>query len=187
MRAARGITTSRSSLPAARSSARSARPRAARRKPSPTRRSGDAMSTPLIGAPVSRIDGRAKVTGAAKYAGEFDAPGLAYGAVVTATIARGRIAAIDTDRARSIVGIVDILTHENRPPLPSNDKAYQDDTAPKGRPYRPLYDDRILFDGQPIALVIAEDWESARLAASLVEAAYEREDPATDLHAHRDW
>src|SRR5690242_4193285 len=144
------------------------------------------MNTPLIGTPVSRIDGHAKVTGAAQYAGEFDAPDLAYGAVVTATIARGRIVAIDTDRARSVPGVIDILTHENRPPLPSDDKAYRDDTAPKGKPFRPLYDDKVLFDGQPVALVVAEDWESARLAASLVGVSYEREEPRTDLDGHRD-
>ena len=143
------------------------------------------MNTPLIGAPVSRIDGHAKVTGAAKYAGEFDAPDLAYGAVVTATIARGRIAAIDIDRAQSVPGVIAILTHQQRPPLPDDDKAYRDDTAPKGKPFRPLYDDRILFDGQPVALVVAEDWESARLAASLVAVSYQQEEPRTDLHAHR--
>src|SRR3954451_13127421 len=99
------------------------------------------MADALIGAPVSRIDGHAKVTGGARYAGEFDAPNLAYGAVVTATIARGRIATLDTDRARSVAGVIDVFTSDHRPPLPDDDKSYRDDTAPKGKPFRPLYDD----------------------------------------------
>ena len=65
--------------------------------------------------------------------------------------------------------MIDVLTHQNRPPMADNDDAYKDEVAPeKGSPYRPLYDDRILFSGQPLALVLAEDWETARVAASLV-------------------
>ena len=56
---------------------------------------------PYIGTPTSRVDGRAKVTGAAQYAGEFNVPGLAYGSVVASTIPKGRIARIDTSRAPS--------------------------------------------------------------------------------------
>ena len=52
-----------------------------------------------IGTPTSRIDGHAKVTGAAKYAGEFNSKGLAYGAVVASTIAKGRITRIDASDA----------------------------------------------------------------------------------------
>ena len=53
--------------------------------------------------------------------------------------------------------------------MPDSDDAYKDDVAPEtGSPFRPLYDDRILFNGQPVALVLAEDWETARFAASLV-------------------
>ena len=67
-----------------------------------------------IGTPTSRVDGRAKVTGAAKYAAEFNAPGIAYGAVVTSAIAKGRIADIDTREASRVEGMIAILTHENR-------------------------------------------------------------------------
>jgi xanthine dehydrogenase YagR molybdenum-binding subunit len=144
------------------------------------------MADGYIGTPVSRIDGHAKVTGAAKYAAEFDAPDLAYGAVVTSTIARGRITAIDTAEAARVAGVRDILTHENRPPLPSDPRAYTDDTAPKGSPFRPLYDDQIWFSAQPVALVVAEDWETARFAASLVRVSYDEESPATDVIRHRD-
>src|SRR5437773_1676777 len=122
---------------------------------------------PYIGTSTSRVDGRAKVTGAAKYAAEFNAPGLAHGSVVTSSIAKGRIARIDASTALRVAGVIDVLTHENRPPMACTDSAYKDDTAPEGSPFRPLYDDRIMFSDQPIALVIAEEPEIARFAASL--------------------
>ena len=58
--------------------------------------------------------------------------------------------------------MIDILTHQNRPHMAITRRAYQDDVAPDGSPYRPLYDDKILFSGQPVALVLAEEWEIAR-------------------------
>jgi xanthine dehydrogenase YagR molybdenum-binding subunit len=141
---------------------------------------------PYIGTPTSRIDGRAKVTGAAQYAGEFNVPGLAYGSVVTSTIAKGRIARIDVTRALAVEGVLDVLTHENRPKMAGADKAYNDDVAPGGSPFRPLYDEKIKFNHQPIALVLAEEWEIAQFAASLVRVEYEAEACATDLHARLD-
>ena len=100
--------------------------------------------TTYIGTATSRVDGRAKVTGAAKYAGEFNTAGLAHASVVTSTIAKGRIARIDASEALSVEGVIDVLTHQNRPPMASADSAYKDDVAPEGSPFRPLYDDRIM-------------------------------------------
>ena len=140
-----------------------------------------------IGTSTSRIDGHAKVTGAAKYASEHNVEGLAYAAVVTSTIAKGRIARIDTSEALSVEGVLDVLTHENRPPMARSTSPYKDDVAPEqGTPLRPLYDDKILFNRQPIALVLAEEWEIARFAASLVRVEYKPEPFATDLFAERD-
>ena len=136
-----------------------------------------------IGTATSRVDGRAKVTGTAQYAGEFKASDLAYGSVVTSTIAKGRIAKIDTSRALAVEDVLDVLTHANRPQMGSTDAAYHDDVAPEGSPFRPLYDDAVKFNGQPIALVIADDWETARFAATLVRVEYQAEQHATDLHA----
>ncbi len=141
---------------------------------------------PYIGTPTSRVDGRAKVTGAAKYAGEFNVPGLAYGSLVTSTIAKGRIRRVDTSEALRVAGVIEVLTHENRPPMADNDKAHKDDVAPDGSPFRPLYDATILFNGQPVALVLAEEWEIARFAATLVRVEYEKQAHATDLHPQRD-
>ena len=140
--------------------------------------------TSYIGSATPRIDGRAKVTGAAKYAADFNEAGLAFGAVVTSTISRGRIKRIDTSDALAVAGVIKVLTHDDRPRMAATDEAWRDDVAPEGgSPFRPLYDDRILFDDQPIALVLAEDWEIARLAAALVRVEYERQTHATDLHA----
>jgi xanthine dehydrogenase YagR molybdenum-binding subunit len=141
---------------------------------------------PYIGTPTSRIDGLAKVTGAAKYAGEFNTTGPAYGSVVESTIPKGRIAHIDTSDALRVDGVLDVLTHKNRPRMAGASGAYKDDVAPEGAPFRPLYDDKIMFCGQPIALVLAEEWEIARYAASLVRVEYEAEPHVTDLYAQRD-
>jgi xanthine dehydrogenase YagR molybdenum-binding subunit len=139
-----------------------------------------------IGTATSRVDGRAKVTGEARYAGEFNVPGLVHGYVIESTIPKGRITRIDAGGALGIAGVIDVLTHLNRPPMADKDDAYKDDVAPeKGSPYRPLHDDRILFTGQPVALVLAEDWETARVAASQVRIEYEKEPHVTDLHAER--
>src|SRR5262252_7943186 len=138
-----------------------------------------------IGIPASRVDGRAKVTGAAKYAGEFNTKGLAYGSVVTSRIAKGRIARIDASEALGVDGVIDVLTHENRPRMASTDAAYKDEVAPEGSPFRPLYDERIRFSGQPIALVVAEEWEIARFAASLIRVEYKEEAHVTDVYRQR--
>ena len=134
----------------------------------------------FVGTARSRVDGPAKVTGLAKYAGEFTAPDLAHGYVVSSAIAKGRIAAIDTAEAEAVPGVIKVLTHANRPRTAWLDYNYQDAVAPPGSPFRALDDERILYSGQPIALVVAEDFETARYAATLVRATYEAEAPATD-------
>ena len=139
-----------------------------------------------IGTAASRMDGVAKVTGAAKYAAEFNTPGLLYGSIVTSTIAKGRITRIDIAAAKRVKGVIDVLTHTNRPQMADNDKAYKDDVAPLGSPFRPLYDNKIAFNGQPIALVVAETSEVARFAASLVRMEYEKEAHFTDVYSQRD-
>jgi xanthine dehydrogenase YagR molybdenum-binding subunit len=140
---------------------------------------------PYIGTATSRVDGLAKVTGAAKYAADHNVAGLAHGSVVCSTIAKGRITRLDTSAAMAVRGVLTVLTHDNRPPMPDNDQAYKDEVAPAGSPFRPLYDDRILFNGQPIALVVAETPEIARFAASLVRVEYDRQEHVTDVQDRR--
>jgi xanthine dehydrogenase YagR molybdenum-binding subunit len=142
--------------------------------------------TSYLGKPTSRIDGRAKVTGIAKYAAEYNVPGVAHGFVVSSAIAKGRIKCIHTADALAVDGVLDVFTHEHRPNLASSDEKYKDEVAPPGSPFRPLYDDQILFSGQPVALVVAEEFEIARFAASLVRVEYERQAHVTDFEAQRE-
>ncbi|WP_119681070.1 xanthine dehydrogenase family protein molybdopterin-binding subunit [Indioceanicola profundi] len=139
-----------------------------------------------IGKPVRRVDGRLKVTGAAKYAGEFNVPGLLYGYIVSSTIAKGRIARLDTSEAMKLPGVIHVFTHENRPDLAWLDRKWKDQDSPRGSPFRPLYDDRILHSLQPVALVVAESLELARYGARLVEVEYEAEPHQTSLVMNRD-
>jgi xanthine dehydrogenase YagR molybdenum-binding subunit len=139
-----------------------------------------------IGSPASRVDGVAKVTGEARYAAEFVAPDLLYGCVVTSAIAKGRIESIDTQRARAVPGVVEVLTHENRPHIAWFDRSYTDDDAPPGEPFRALRNADIAFSAQPIALVVAQDFETARYAASLVETRYTVDEHETELVNVRD-
>src|SRR6516225_8720066 len=120
--------------------------------------------TTYIGTATSRVDGRAKVTGAAKYAGEFNTAGLAYASVVTSTIAKGGIARIDASAALSVEGVIDVLTHQHRPAMASEDSAYKDDLAPEGAPFRPLFATGVCLEGQPLPLVTAEAPEPAPCA-----------------------
>lgn len=141
--------------------------------------------TALVGAPVRRVDGPAKVTGQAKYAAEWNVPGLLHGFIASSTIAKGRIRSIDTAAALRVKGVLHVFTHENRPNLALFDRSYRDDDSPAGSPFRPLYDNRIVCSGQPIALVVAESREAARLAASLLQVEYDPEPHETNLQRQR--
>jgi xanthine dehydrogenase YagR molybdenum-binding subunit len=143
-------------------------------------------STNSIGKPVSRVDGPAKVTGQAKYAAEFNVPGLAHGFVVSSTIAKGRIKSIDRTAALALPGVIEVFAHDNRPSVASEHEKYTDEAASPGSPFRPLYDDQIFFSGQPIALVVAEEFEIARFAATLVGIEYEAEEAITDVDTQLD-
>ncbi len=142
------------------------------------------MKTDYIGKPTNRVDGRLKVTGEAKYAGEFNAPGLTYGFVVSSTIAKGKIIEIDTSDALQLDGVLQVFTHNNRPMTAWFDKSYQDEDSPPGAPFRPLYNDEILYSQQPIALVVADTFEAARYGATLVKVRYEAASFSTDLAAN---
>lgn len=139
-----------------------------------------------IGKPADRVDGVAKVTGEARYAAEFAAADLLYGVVVNSAIAKGKIKRIDTQRAKHIPGVVEVLTHENRPHIAWFDRSYKDEDAPPGKPFRALRNADIVFSGQPIALVVAQDFETARYAASLIDVEYAVRTHATDLASQLD-
>lgn len=139
------------------------------------------MTENYIGKAENRVDGFAKVTGEAKYAAEFAVPGLTYGVVVSGSIAKGRITAIDASEALKLQGVLQVFTHENRPSLPWFDRNYADEDQPPGSPFRPLYSDEIQFNMQPIALVVADTFELARYGASLIKVQYTEREFKTSL------
>ena len=128
-----------------------------------------------IGTPLSRVDGADKVTGKARYAAEYPVVDLLFGVAVPARIAKGRIAAIGDATARAVPGVVEVMTHANRPKQAWLDHSWKDELSIPGEPFKALHDDEVHFAGQPIALVIAETFEAARFAAGLVEVRYEEE------------
>ncbi|WP_224996182.1 xanthine dehydrogenase family protein molybdopterin-binding subunit [Cesiribacter sp. SM1] len=143
------------------------------------------MASEVIGKPKNRVDGRKKVTGQARYAAEFSVPDLTYGVVVNSAIARGTIKSIDASEALKLEGVLQVFTHENRTKLAYYDKSYQDMDAPPGSPFRPLYNNQVQFNMQPIALVVAETYELALYAAALVKVEYEQAPHETKFAAQR--
>ncbi|MEI9809398.1 MAG: xanthine dehydrogenase family protein molybdopterin-binding subunit [Bacteroidota bacterium] len=134
---------------------------------------------------LDRVDGVQKVTGTAKYSAEYDFPGLVYGILATSTITKGSITAMDTKAAENAPGVLAVITHLNCPDVPGYklppDQASLAPALRKG--YRVFADNAVRFNGQPIALVIADTYERAVYAASLVKATYTEEKFNTALDA----
>jgi xanthine dehydrogenase YagR molybdenum-binding subunit len=134
------------------------------------------MSATVIGQPLTRVDGRPKVTGAAIYAAEFQRPKLAYGALIQSSIANGRVTKIDLSAAKSAPGVVGTLTRENAPRF----KPYPDNLTRNGAPGEsrvPLQDDDVYWVGQHLGVVVAETLEQATHAASLARVQYDTKPP----------
>jgi CO/xanthine dehydrogenase Mo-binding subunit len=128
----------------------------------------------LVGAGVDRVDGVAKVTGAARYPADFGFANLAHAVLVQSTVAAGRIRRLATARAEASPGVLTVITHQNAPRLARAPGALGIGPPP------PLQDDRIVHHGQHIAVVVAQTLEQAAAAARLVEAQYETADPLLD-------
>ncbi|PRX53551.1 xanthine dehydrogenase YagR molybdenum-binding subunit [Nonomuraea fuscirosea] len=144
-------------------------------------------ATKYVGRAVDRIDGPAKTTGEARFAAEYSYPDLAYAALVHATIPRGRITAIDTAAARAVRGVIDVLTHESTPAMkpPPKPSVLDLSSMVAGTSVNYLGTDEVHWNGQPIAVVVAETPETARYAASLVRPAYQELPAATDFEAEK--
>ncbi|MFK8906994.1 xanthine dehydrogenase family protein molybdopterin-binding subunit [Streptomyces sp. YS-3] len=124
-----------------------------------------------LGAPVERREGRAKVTGAAKYATEYAPPGRVHAWPVPATVARGKVTSLDTSAALALPGVLAVLTHDTAPRLAEGD----DPTLAV------LQDARVPHHGWPVALAVAETLEAAREAARAVRVGYASEPHDTAL------
>ena len=132
----------------------------------------------VVGKPVDRVEGLLKVTGTATYAYEQHAaaPGAAYGYVLGAAIAKGRIDSIDIARAKAAPGVLAVVTAENAGKLDKGE-FYAD---------RALAGPAVDHYHQAVALVVAETFEQARAAASLIDVRYTRGAGAFDLEAARE-
>ncbi len=133
---------------------------------------------------LDRVDARAKVTGTAQFSYEFDLPNVAYGVMVGSTITKGTISALETKNAERAPGVLAVISHLNIPKLPGYEPPKDAATLPaikKG--FKVFSDNAVRFNGQPIAIVVADTFERATYAASLVKAQYQKEEPHTDFHA----
>ncbi|MWA01628.1 molybdopterin-dependent oxidoreductase [Actinomadura sp. LD22] len=139
--------------------------------------------TGAVGKPLDRVDGKTKTTGAAEFAAEHTYPGLAHAALVHATISRGRITALHTDDASAVPGVITVLTHRNAPPLEPVPKTSPLDLSSmvSGTSVDYLQTDEVYWDGQPIAVVVAENAAAANQAAALVRAEYAPSEAAVDF------
>jgi len=129
------------------------------------------MKKDTIGDPLNRVDGRLKVTGGAKYSGEYKVPGLTYAVLVPATIPSGTVVSMDTKAAERALGVVAVITPFNAPKVPG----YQQGAAKPARGLKLFNDAQVHFNGQPIALVVAETFERATYAATLIKTTYEQQ------------
>src|SRR6266852_1131805 len=133
------------------------------------------LITRAIGAPLNRIDGVQKVTGAATYAYEYPVEGVTYVFPVQSTIARGRVGSIDASAARALSGVIAVLWHENAPRLAPLDDAE----------LAVFQSDAVAYRGQFVAAVVAETSEVARQAADLIAVRYEEQPHDVELRADR--
>jgi xanthine dehydrogenase YagR molybdenum-binding subunit len=138
-----------------------------------------------IGRPLDRVDGAQKVAGSVRYTAEHQVPNMAYAAVVGSTIARGRIVGIDASRAEGAAGVLLVMTHRNAPRM-KRTAAYATLRGPLAGAAMSLpilNTDEIFWNGQPVAVVVAETQEQADHAATLVEVAYEPRPAAQSMRA----
>ncbi|HVJ43043.1 MAG TPA: xanthine dehydrogenase family protein molybdopterin-binding subunit [Dongiaceae bacterium] len=128
-----------------------------------------------VGSSLSRVDGPLKVRGKARFAAEVAVEGLTYAALAYSTIARGRIATLETDRADQAPGVVLVMTYRNAPRMQPPAVIMTQPQAAGMSSLPVMQDDSIHWNGEPVALVLAETQEQADHAASLISVTYEAE------------
>ncbi|MDQ6813938.1 MAG: xanthine dehydrogenase family protein molybdopterin-binding subunit, partial [Bacteroidota bacterium] len=139
------------------------------------------------GEALDRVDGRQKVTGAAKYSADHIIPGLTHAVLVESTIAKGHIKNIDTKKAESAPGVLAVIYHGNAPAIPGYETGGNPaKPATGGEPFRVFQNDQIYFAGQPVAIVIADTYERAMYAARLVKITYNRDEHHTTVEGNKD-
>ena len=140
----------------------------------------------FVGQPISRVEGPEKVTGQATYAAEFRLRTMAFAALVTSSVAKGRIATIDHAAAEQMLGVVAVISHLNAPQLPYHALEQRPPVDPQaGEQLHVFQDAEVLFHGQPVAVVIADTQEQADTAAGAVQIRYEPAAPLADMDRQR--
>jgi xanthine dehydrogenase YagR molybdenum-binding subunit len=139
-----------------------------------------------MGKPVSRLDGPLKVKGAARFAAEFPCDGLVYAALCYSTIPKGRIASLDTRAAEAAFGVVLVMSHHNAPKMKAPPRFMTASKAAAGDDLPVMQDDRVHWNGQPVALVLAQSQEQADHAKSLIKIAYEEDASVRSLAVARE-
>jgi xanthine dehydrogenase YagR molybdenum-binding subunit len=137
------------------------------------------MTIPIIGKPNDRVDGRAKVTGTAKYAAEHTLDNMAYGVLVMSTIPAGAIKSIDATAALKSPGVIDVISHLNSPKFKVPKQGSLRET------FLPFTDASIHYTGQRIAVVVADTLEHATRGAELVKVTYDAADAKIDMQKFR--
>ncbi|MBO0711887.1 MAG: xanthine dehydrogenase family protein molybdopterin-binding subunit [Acetobacteraceae bacterium] len=127
----------------------------------------------IVGHPINRRDGRAKITGRARYAAEFPLEGLAHAVLVQSTIAAGGIVAFDTEEAEREPGVLAVITPENALRLRPEHAGPQAVTAPL------LQNRDVLYNGQHVGLVVADTLDRALAAAGRVRLRYRQDEAVT--------
>jgi xanthine dehydrogenase YagR molybdenum-binding subunit len=139
------------------------------------------MSSSVIGGPITRIDGKLKVTGGAKYAADYPIEKLAYGVAVPSTIADGKIARIDSVKAEKMPGVLAVFHHDNFDKLYRPAGAFEELSRP-GESRPPFEDGNIYYYGQFVALVVADTFQQAQDAAANVHVTYDEKAPLVLLN-----
>ncbi|AZO64134.1 MULTISPECIES: xanthine dehydrogenase family protein molybdopterin-binding subunit [unclassified Mesorhizobium] len=140
----------------------------------------------VIGRPIDRIDGPLKVRGGATYAYENALDGTAYGYILGAAVAKGRIAEIDTAEAERAQAVLLVMTHRNAPAQPDFGPAVTPTVPEVFTRARPaLNSERVRYYDEPVALVVAETFEAARAAAGLIKVRYDEAPGVYDLPGHK--
>lgn len=138
------------------------------------------MATSVVGTAVTRVDGRLKVTGAARYAVDHPIEGVVYGVGVASTVGSGKITGIDASAAEKMPGVLAVLHHGNTEPLFRTAAPFEEDSRmSEVRP--PFEDDTVYYYGQFVALVVANTFQQAQDAAARVKVNYEEQKALTHL------
>jgi xanthine dehydrogenase YagR molybdenum-binding subunit len=139
----------------------------------------------VLGQPIDRTDGVLKVTGQAQYAGDFTQAKLAHAVLVTSTIARGRVLAMDTARIQALPGVLLVMNYQTAMRLPNG--GVSPAQPPAVRRMSLLQNNEVRYNNEPVAVVVADTLEHATDGARQLQLTirYEEARPEADFEASK--